>query len=132
MSIIKNLISYLFHYVFGAYKDNTVEEVSEINHDTTTLHVSTVNGVIIRFYCKKNNFVIKNDHPYVPDYKFSVYKLYGECGENNCPEKLKTVLQKIAYFPTLGPVFKSEENRRKFLIETYIGLLNTDLKLKKA
>ena len=124
---LKNTLSYLFHYFFGSYRDYDVEQIETNPRDTTTLHVRSLSGVIINFYCTKYNYIIKNNHPFIPDYKYSVYKLYGTCVDK-CPEKLVLVLENIAYFPTLKPFFTDEEKRRKFLIETYISLLNTQLK----
>lgn len=133
MSYLKRIISILFHYFFGVYENNTVERIPSSSSDTTSLHVQSLSGVSIRFYCKKTNFVIKNEHPYIPDYKYSVYTLSGECGEEgSCPTKLINVLKNQAHFPTLRPIFISEETRRKFLIETYISFLNSELKQMAA
>lgn len=132
MSSVKRIVSILFHYFFGAYENSSVERLPTNSEDTTTLHVKSLSGVTIRFYCKKTNFVIKNDHALIPDYKYSVYTLSGECGEGNCPTKLIDVLNNQAHFPTLRPIFISEETRRKFLIETYISFLNSELKQLSA
>lgn len=132
MSSVKRIVSILFHYFFGAYENSSVERLPFSSEDTTTLHIQTLNGVKIRFYCKKTNFVIKNEHPFIPDYKYSVYTLSGECAEGNCPVKLVNVLENQAHFPTLRPIFISEETRRKFLIETYISFLNSELKTLSA
>lgn len=128
MGSIKRVVSIIFHYLFGSYEYSSVERLPTSSEDTTTLHVESMNGVKIRFYCKKTNFVIKNEHPYIPDYKYSVYTLSGECADGNCPIKLVNVLKNQAHFPTLRPMFVTEETRRKFLIETYISFLNSELK----
>ena len=128
MVSIKRVVSTLFHYFIGSYENSSVERLPTNSEDTTTLHVKSLGGVTIRFYCKKTNFVIKNEHSLIPDYKYSVYTLSGECGEGKCPEKLIKVLSNQAHFPTLRPIFISEETRRKFLIETYISFLNSELK----
>lgn len=128
MGSIKRIVSIIFHYLFGSYEYSSVERLPTSSEDTTTLHVESMNGVKIRFYCKKTNFVIKNEHPYIPDYKYSVYTLSGECADGNCPIKLVNVLKNQAHFPTLRPMFVTEETRRKFLIETYISFLNSELK----
>lgn len=132
MSSIKRFVSILFHYFFGAYKESTVEKLPPSKNDTTSLHVKSLKGVEIRFHCKKTNFVIRNEHPYIPDYRYAVYTLSGECDENTCPPKLINVLKNQAHFPTLRPIFISENTRRKFLIETYISFLNSELKQSMA
>jgi hypothetical protein len=124
--MIKNVISYIFHYVFGAYKKSRVIEIGENSEDLTSVHVRTVKGQSITLHCKRTNYLIRNQHFLIPDFKFSIYKLYGESSEQS-PEKLKKVIQKVAFFPTLRPFFLSEQNRRKFLIETYVSLLTSEL-----
>lgn len=126
MALIIRFLSIIYYVLFGTYKDHTVKELEHKESDLTEMVVKTIKGVQIIFYCKKKNYLILNNHRWIPNYEFSIYQLYSE-NNDIATDELKSTLKKVVFFPRLFPIFVKEQNRRKYLIEAYIDLLNADL-----
>lgn len=120
---IKNIVAYVYYFVFGVVGDKTVKELLQTDDDLSELIVVSVNDFTLRFYCKRLSFVIQNNNPYIPDLHFSTYRVYAENSEG-APEKLKIALSKDIYLPSFRTIFMDEEKRRKFLIEAYIDVIS--------
>lgn len=119
---VKNSIAYICYFIFGIVGKKIVHELQHIPEDLYQLTVVSVNGFTVKFYCKRLNFVIKNDKPYIPDLHFSTYRVYAE-NSDDAPEKLKEALVKDIYLPSFRTMFMNEEKRRKFLMEAYIDVI---------
>lgn len=126
MKRLKKIFGILYHTFFGVYKEHTVVEITEEDFNLSSIFIKTIHGDKITLNCKKLNYVIENHSKWIPNYYFYNYEISGTCiGQHS--EKLKNALTRVVYFPPIGKVFSTEYNRRKFLIEAYIDLLNSDL-----
>lgn len=124
---IKNFIAYIYYFVLGVVGNKTVHEMQHTHDDVSELIIVSVNGFTLRFYCKRLNFVIRNDKAHIPDLNFSTYRVYAE-NSDDAPEKLKAALEKDIYLPSFKTIFMNEERRRKFLIEAYIDVITKRIK----
>lgn len=127
MITIKNSIAYIWYFMFGIFGNKVVHEIQHTTDDVSELIIVSVNGFTVKFYCKRLNFVIKNDKVYIPDLHFSTYRVYAE-NSDDAPEKLKAALEKDIYLPSFRTIFMDEDRRRKFLMEAYIDVITKRIK----
>ena len=125
--VVKNIIAYTFYFIFGISGRKSVQEMDHSKNDVSELIIVSVNGFKLSFYCKRLNFIIKNNKSYIPDLHFSTYRVYAE-NSDDAPEKLKAALERDIYLPSFRTIFMDEDRRRKFLMEAYIDVITKRIK----
>lgn len=119
---IRRLIEKIRIYSGSLLKGRYKMIMATNQHSTKVLHVTTIYNYEIEIFCQESRFIIQYDRAWVPNTRYSVFKLWGS-GDGNCPPALAKALSAEVYIPRFFSDTLSEEATGKYMTGAFLDII---------
>lgn len=118
----RHLLERLRIYASSLFKGRYKLIMTTNQRSTKVLQVTTVYNYEIEIFCQESKFTIHYDRAWVPNTRYSVFKLWGS-GDGNCPPELAKALSTEVFIPRFFSDSLSEEATGKYMSGAFLDII---------